>query len=160
MVGGVLAAVIAGKNDPGFIHNGALAGLIAICAGSDLMHPLAAFATGAIASLIFVYGFHIEQEKLRIDDVLGVWPLHGICGSWGGIAAGIFGLKELGGLGGVTFISQLLGSLCAIAFALVSGFVVYWLLAKTVGIRLTEEEEFAGADLSIHNINAYPEEHV
>jgi Amt family ammonium transporter len=124
------------------------------------MHPLAAFATGAIASLIFVYGFHIEQEKLRIDDVLGVWPLHGLCGSWGGIAAGIFGLKELGGLGGVTFISQLLGSLCAIAFALVSGFVVYWLLAKTVGIRLTEEEEFAGADLSIHNIQAYPEEHV
>lgn len=160
MVGGVLAAVIAGKNDPGFIHNGALAGLIAICAGSDIMHPLAAFATGAVASIIFVYGFHIEQEKLRIDDVLGVWPLHGICGSWGGIAAGIFGLKELGGLGGVTFISQLLGSLCAIAFALVSGFAVYWLLKKTVGIRLTEEEEFAGADLSIHNINAYPEAHV
>jgi Amt family ammonium transporter len=160
MVGGVLAAVIAGKNDPGFIHNGALAGLIAVCAGSDIMHPLAAFATGAVASIIFVYGFHIEQEKLRIDDVLGVWPLHGICGSWGGIAAGIFGLKELGGLGGVTFVSQLLGSLCAIAFALVSGFVVYWLLKKTVGIRLSEEEEFAGADLSIHNINAYPESHV
>ncbi len=160
MVGGVLAAVVASKNDPGFIHNGALAGLIAICAGSDIMHPLAAFATGAVASIIFVYGFSIEQEKLRIDDVLGVWPLHGICGSWGGIAAGIFGLKELGGLGGVTFISQLLGSLCAIVFALVSGFVVYWLLKKTVGIRLTEEQEFAGADLSIHNIQAYPEEHV
>jgi len=160
MVGGVLAALVASKNDPGFIHNGALAGLIAICAGSDIMHPIAAFVTGAIASLIFVYGFHIEQEKLRIDDVLGVWPLHGICGSWGGIAAGIFGLKTFGGLGGVTFVSQLLGSLCAIAFALVSGFVVYWLLAKTVGIRLTEEEEFKGADLSIHNIQAYPEEHV
>jgi Amt family ammonium transporter len=160
MVGGVLFAVIAGKNDPGFIHNGALAGLIAICAGSDLMHPIAAFFTGGIAAIIFVYGFHIEQEKLRIDDVLGVWPLHGICGSWGGIAAGIFGLKELGGLGGVTFVSQLLGSLCAIAFALVSGFVVYWLLKKTVGIRLSDEEEFAGADLSIHNINAYPESHV
>ena len=160
MVGGVLAAVIAGKNDPGFIHNGALAGLIAICAGSDLMHPLAAFATGAVASIIFVYGFHIEQEKLRIDDVLGVWPLHGICGSWGGIAAGIFGLKAFGGLGGVTFVTQLLGSLCAIIFALMNGFIVYWLLAKTVGIRLTEEQEFVGADLSIHNINAYPEEHV
>lgn len=160
MVGGVLFASIAGKNDPGFIHNGALAGLIAICAGSDLMHPIAAFFTGGIAAIIFVYGFHIEQEKLRIDDVLGVWPLHGICGSWGGIATGIFGLKELGGLGGVTFVSQLLGSLCAIAFALVSGFVVYWLLKKTIGIRLSDEEEFAGADLSIHNINAYPESHV
>jgi Amt family ammonium transporter len=160
MIGGVLFAVVAGKNDPGFAHNGALAGLIAICAGSDIMHPLAAFLTGGIASLIFVYGFHIEQEKLKIDDVLGVWPLHGVIGSWGGIAAGIFGLKELGGTGGVTFVSQLLGSLSAIVFALVSSSVVYGILSKTVGIRLSEEEEFAGADLSIHSIGAYPEEHV
>ncbi len=160
MIGGVLFAVVAGKNDPGFAHNGALAGLISICAGSDIMHPLAAFLTGGIASLIFVYGFHIEQEKLKIDDVLGVWPLHGVIGSWGGIAAGIFGLKELGGMGGVTFVSQLLGSLSAIVFALASGFVVYGLLSKTVGIRLSDEEEFAGADLSIHSIGAYPEEHV
>src|SRR5512146_778091 len=160
MIGGVLFAVVAGKNDPGFAHNGALAGLISICAGSDIMHPLAAFLTGGIASLIFVYGFHIEQEKLKIDDVLGVWPLHGVIGSWGGIAAGIFGLKELGGMGGVTFVSQLLGSLSAIVFALVSGFVVYGILSRTVGIRLSDEEEFAGADLSIHSIGAYPEEHV
>jgi Amt family ammonium transporter len=160
MVGGVLFALVAGKNDPGFVHNGALAGLIAVCAGSDLMHPLAAFVTGGIASLIFVYGFHIEQEKLRIDDVLGVWPLHGIIGSWGGIAAGIFGYKELGGLGGVTFLSQLLGSVSAIIFALVNGFVVYGILSKVIGIRLSEEEEMAGADLSIHNIGAYPEDHV
>jgi ammonium transporter, Amt family len=160
MVGGVLFAAVVGKNDPGFIHNGALAGLIAICAGSDLMHPIAAFLTGGVAAVIFVFGFKIEQEKLQIDDVLGVWPLHGICGSWGGIAAGIFGLKELGGLGGVTFVSQLLGSLCAIVFALVSGFVVYWIIAKTVGFRLSNEEEFAGPDLSIHGIDAYPESHV
>jgi Amt family ammonium transporter len=160
MIGGVLFAVVAGKNDPGFAHNGALAGLIAICAGSDIMHPLAAFLTGGIASLIFVFGFHFEQEKLKIDDVLGVWPLHGVIGSWGGIAAGIFGLKQLGGMGGVTFVSQLLGSLSAIAFALVSGFVVYGILSKTVGIRLSDEEEFAGADLSIHSIGAYPEEHI
>jgi len=160
MVGGVLAALVAGKNDPGFIHNGALAGLIAICAGSDIMHPLAAFVTGCAASVIFVYGFHIEQEKLRIDDVLGVWPLHGIIGSWGGIAAGIFGMKEMGGLGGVSFVSQLLGSLSAIVFALASGFLVYGILSKTVGIRLTDEQEYAGADLSIHSIGAYPEDHI
>ena len=115
MVGGVLFALVAGKNDPGFIHNGALAGLIAVCAGSDLMHPLAAFLTGGIAAVIFVYGFKIEQEKLKIDDVLGVWPLHGICGTWGGIAAGIFGYKELGGMGGVTFVSQLMGSLAPLS---------------------------------------------
>ncbi len=160
MIGGVLAALLAGRNDPGFIHNGALAGLIAVCAGSDIMHPLAAFATGAIAAIIFVYGFHIEQEKLRIDDVLGVWPLHGIIGSWGGVAAGIFGNPALGGMGGVTLLSQLLGSLAAILFALTSGFLVYGILNKTVGIRLTDEQEFAGADLSIHQIGAYPEEHV
>jgi Amt family ammonium transporter len=160
MVGGVLFAAVAGKNDPGFIHNGALAGLIAICAGSDLMHPIAAFFTGGIAAIIFTYGFQIEQEKLKIDDVLGVWPLHGICGSWGGIAAGIFGLKAFGGLGGVTFVSQLLGSVAAILFALVNGFIVYWLINKTVGFRLTEEQEFKGPDLSIHGIDAYPESNV
>ena len=160
MVGGVLAALVASKNDPGFVHNGALAGLIAVCAGSDLMHPLAAFATGCVASLIFVYGFHIEQEKLKIDDVLGVWPLHGVIGTWGGIACGIFGQEIFGGMGGVSFVSQLLGSLSAVLFAVVNGFVVYGVLAKTVGIRLDAEQEFAGPDLSIHNIGAYPEEHV
>ena len=160
MVGGVLAALVASRNDPGFVHNGALAGLIAVCAGSDIMHPLAAFVTGAIASVIFVYGFHIEQEKLKIDDVLGVWPLHGIIGSWGGIAAGLFGSEALGGLGGVTIASQLMGTLAAIVFALVNGFLVYGVLSKTVGIRLDQEAEFAGADLSIHNIDAYPEDSI
>ncbi|GAB7026114.1 ammonium transporter [Geotalea toluenoxydans] len=160
MVGGVLAALVAGKNDPGFVHNGALAGLIAVCAGSDIMHPLAAFITGCIASIIFVYGFHLEQEKLKIDDVLGVWPLHGVIGSWGGIATGIFGQKFFGGLGGVTFMSQFMGSVLAIAFALVSSLIVYGCLSKTIGVRLDEEQEFAGADLSIHSIGAYPEDHV
>jgi Amt family ammonium transporter len=160
MVGGVIVALVAGKNDPGFTHNGALAGLIAVCAGSDIMHPLAALVVGGIAALIFVYGFHIEQEKLRIDDVLGVWPLHGIIGSWGGIAAGIFGQKFLGGMGGISFVSQLGGTVAAIIFALVNGFVVYGILSKTVGIRLNEDEEYAGADISIHHIGAYPEDHI
>jgi ammonium transporter, Amt family len=160
MVGGVLFALVAGKNDPGFIHNGALAGLIAVCAGSDLMHPLAAFVTGGIAAVIFVYGFHYEQEVLKIDDVLGVWPLHGVIGTWGGIAAGIFGQQTLGGIGGVSFVSQVAGSLTAVVFALVCGFVVYGILSKTVGIRLSEEQEFKGADLSIHSTGAYPEDHI
>ncbi|MEA5113932.1 MAG: ammonium transporter [Geobacteraceae bacterium] len=160
MVGGVLSALVIGRNDPGFIHNGALAGLIAVCAGSDLMHPLAAFFTGGIAAAIFVIGFKIEQEKLRIDDVLGVWPLHGICGTWGGIAAGIFGSKALGGIGGVSFLSQFLGSMAAVAFALAFGFAVYTILARTVGIRLDPEDEFVGPDLAIHHIDAYPEDQV
>ncbi len=160
MVGGVLFALVIGRNDPGFIHNGALAGLIAICAGSDLMHPLAAFLTGGIAAAIFVFGFKVEQEKLRIDDVLGVWPLHGICGTWGGIAAGIFGSTALGGIGGVSFLSQLAGSLAAVGFALAFGFAVYTLLSRTVGIRLDPEDEFIGPDLAIHHIDAYPEDQV
>jgi Amt family ammonium transporter len=160
MIGGVLAALIAGKNDPGYIHNGALAGLIAVCAGSDIMHPLASLVVGAVAAIIFVFGFHYEQEKLKIDDVLGVWPLHGITGTWGGIAAGIFGMPIFGGTGGVSFVSQLVGSLAAVVFALVNGFLVYKVLQKTIGIRLTEEDEYHGADLAIHKIGAYPEDHI
>jgi len=150
MVGGVIAALVAGKNDPGFIHNGALAGLIAVCAGSDLMHPLGALATGAIAAVIFVYGFHFEQEKLKIDDVLGVWPLHGVIGTWGGIAAGIFGQIRFGGMGGVSLVSQICGSMAAVLFACISGVVVYGILKKSMGIRLDAEDEFNGPDLAIH----------
>jgi len=158
MVGGILMALVVGKNDPGFIHNGALAGLVAVCAGSDVMHPIGALVTGGLAGALFVWGFEKCQNKWKIDDVLGVWPLHGMCGLLGGIACGIFGLEALGGMGGVTFMSQLVGSLIGITFAGIAGFVVYGVLAKTIGIRLSDEDEFRGADLSIHQIGAYPEE--
>ena len=152
MVGGILVATLVGKNDPGFVHNGPLAGLVAICAGSDLMHPLGALITGGIAGGLFVYTFTLAQNKWKIDDVLGVWPLHGLCGAWGGIAAGIFGSQALGGLGGVTFMAQLAGTVIGVAIALIGGFVVYGVMKKLVGIRLSQEEEYAGADLSIHKI--------
>jgi Amt family ammonium transporter len=157
MVGGTLAALAAGKNDPGFVHNGPLAGLVAICAGSDLMHPIGALVTGGVAGGLFVVMFTLTQNRWKIDDVLGVWPLHGLCGAWGGIAAGIFGCKALGGLGGVAFMSQLIGTLLGITVALIGGFVVYGLLKKTVGIRLEAEQEYIGTDLSIHQITATPE---
>ncbi|WP_176647569.1 ammonium transporter [Duganella sp. SG902] len=157
MVGGTLVATSLGKNDPGFVHNGPLAGLVAVCAGSDLMHPLGALVTGGIAGAIFVWMFTLAQNKWKIDDVLGVWPLHGLCGLWGGIAAGIFGLKALGGAGGVALGSQLVGSLLGVAIAGVGGTMVYGLLKKTVGLRLDPEEEFQGADLSIHRITSTPE---
>ena len=158
MVGGVLAALLVSKNDPGFIHNGALAGLVAICAGSDKVHPLGALIIGGLAGMIFVKGFTWEQEKLKIDDVLGVWPLHGICGSWGGIACGIFGQESLGGMGGVSILSQTIGSVAAIVIALVSGFIVYKILDSLFGIRLEADEEMRGSDLTIHNLEAYPED--
>lgn len=157
MVGGTLAALAAGRNDPGFIHNGPLAGLVAVCAGSDLMHPLGALITGLVAGGLFVWMFTITQNKWKIDDVLGVWPLHGLCGTWGGLAAGIFGTTALGGLGGVSFISQLIGTALGITIALIGGFAVYGLLKMTVGIRLTQEEEFNGADLSIHRVSSTAE---
>ncbi|NIC42387.1 ammonium transporter [Aquabacterium sp. A08] len=157
MVGGTLAAVVAGKNDPGFVHNGPLAGLVAVCAGSDLMHPLGALVVGAVAGALFVTLFTLTQTKWKIDDVLGVWPLHGLCGAWGGIAAGIFGQQALGGLGGVSFGAQLLGTGLGVAWALACGFAVYGLLKATVGLRLSQEEEYEGADLSLHRIRATPE---
>jgi Amt family ammonium transporter len=160
MVGGVLAALVAGKNDPGFVHNGALAGLVAICAGSDVVHPLGAFVIGAGAGALFVYAFTFTQSHWKIDDVLGVWPLHGLAGVWGGLACGIFGKAALGGMGGVSFISQLVGTVGGVAIALVGGLLVYSVLKRVLGLRLTAEQEYDGADLSIHNISATPEEDV
>ena len=158
MVGGIIAALVISKNDPGFVHNGALAGLVAICAGSDQVHPIGAIVIGAVGGLIFGKGFTLEQEKLKIDDVLGVWPLHGLAGSWGGIACGIFGQEALGGLGEVSFIAQSIGTLVAIVMALFFGFSVYKILDVAFGIRLTKEEEQKGSDLTIHKIESYPEQ--
>jgi Amt family ammonium transporter len=157
MVGGTLAAWVIGRNDPGFTYNGPLAGLVAVCAGSDLMHPMGALVVGLIAGALFVYMFTLVQNRWKIDDVLGVWPLHGLCGLWGGLAAGIFGTKALGGLGGVTFLGQLIGTGLGVAIALISGFVVYGLLKAILGIRMSQEEEYEGADLSIHRISSSPD---
>ena len=160
MVGGTLMALALGKNDPGFVHNGPLAGLVAVCAGSDLMHPLGALVTGGVAGAVFVMLFTLTQNKWKIDDVLGVWPLHGLCGAWGGVAAGIFGSKAFGGLGGVSLGAQLIGTALGIAWALLAGFVLYGLIKATVGLRMTQEEEYEGADLSIHRIGSTPDREV
>ena len=157
MAGGTIAALIAGRNDPGFVHNGPLAGLVAVCAGSDIMHPIGALVTGAVAGTLFVFLFTLTQNRLRVDDVLGVWPLHGVCGVWGGIAAGIFGAQALGGLGGVSFGAQLIGTAMGMGIAVAGALVVYGLLKLTVGIRLDPEQEFNGADISVHRITATPE---
>ncbi len=160
MAGGTIGALVAGRNDPGFVHNGPLAGLVAVCAGSDLMHPLGALATGGIAGVLFVVMFTVTQNRWKIDDVLGVWPLHGLCGAWGGLAAGIFGLEALGGLGGVSFVSQLVGSVLGITVAVIGALVVYGGLKFLVGLRLDPEEEFMGADLAIHKVSATAEKEV
>ncbi|MBK7615978.1 MAG: ammonium transporter [Burkholderiales bacterium] len=160
MVGGTLVATVMGRNDPGFAYNGPLAGLVAVCAGSDLMHPAGALVVGGVAGAIFVSLFTLTQNKWKIDDVLGVWPLHGLCGAWGGIACGIFGSPQLGGLGGVTLGAQLLGTAMGVAWALAGGFVVYGGIKALMGLRLSQEEEYEGADLSIHKIGATPDREV
>ena len=157
MVGGTLAALVVGRNDPGFVYNGPLAGLVAICTGSDIMHPLGALATGVVAGGLFVWFFTLTQNRWKIDDVLGVWPLHGVCGAWGGIAAGIFGVEALGGLGGVSFMSQLIGTVLGITVAMVGGLIVYGILKQTMGIRLTPEQEIMGTDLALHKVSSSPE---
>ena len=157
MVGGTLAALVMGRNDPGFVHNGPLAGLVAVCAGSDLMHPIGALAVGVIAGVLFVHMFTLTQNRWKIDDVLGVWPLHGLCGAWGGIAAGIFGSKALGGMGGVSFMSQLVGTLTGVTFAFAGGYLVYATIKSVSGLRLDAEAEYEGADLTIHKISATPD---
>jgi ammonium transporter, Amt family len=160
MVGGTLVATLMGKNDPGFAYNGPLAGLVAVCAGSDVMHPAGALVVGGVAGAIFVVMFTLTQNRWKIDDVLGVWPLHGLCGAWGGIACGIFGSSTLGGLGGVSLTAQLMGTILGVVWALVGGFAVYGTLRATLGLRLSQEEEFEGADLSIHKIGATPDREV
>jgi ammonium transporter, Amt family len=160
MVGGTLVALALGKNDPGFVYNGPLAGLVAVCAGSDLMHPLGALVVGGVAGGIFVVMFTLTQNKWKVDDVLGVWPLHGLCGTWGGIAAGIFGAKALGGMGGVSLQAQLIGTAMGVVWALLGGLVVYGVLKATMGLRLTAEEEYEGADLTIHKIGSTPDREV
>ncbi|HDZ57415.1 MAG TPA: ammonium transporter [Pseudomonas xinjiangensis] len=154
MVGGTIAALLVGRCDPGFLHNGPLAGLVAICAGSDVMHPIGALATGLVAGGLFVWAFILTQNRWKIDDVLGVWPLHGLCGVWGGVAAGVFGSQAAGGLGGVSLVSQLIGSLAGAAVGLVGGLLIYGVIKAVVGIRLSDEDEFQGADLAIHRIGA------
>jgi Amt family ammonium transporter len=160
MAGGTLVATLVGRNDPGFVHNGPLAGLVAVCAGSDVMHPLGALVTGGTAGAIFVVMFTLTQNRWKIDDVLGVWPLHGLCGAWGGVAAGIFGLAGLGGRGGVALGAQLMGTALGIAWAFIAGLLVYGSLRAVMGLRLSQEDEFAGADLSIHKIGATPDREV
>jgi Amt family ammonium transporter len=157
MAGGILVALVVGRNDPGFVHNGPLAGLVAICAGSDVMHPIGALITGGVAGALFVWMFTMTQNRLRIDDVLGVWPLHGLCGAWGGIACGIFGAKALGGLGGVSLMAQVIGTGLGIVVALIGGGIVFGALKATMGIRLDQEQEFEGTDISVHRITSTPE---
>ena len=152
ITGGLLGALVASKNNPWLVQSGGLAGLVAISAGSDVIHPIASVFVGGLAGVMFVVAFNYCRFHWKIDDVVGAWPLHGLCGAWGGLACGIFGSPQVGGQGGVALMSQVVGTLGGIGIAIVSGFGIYGLLRSGVGIRLTKKEEHEGADSAVHKI--------
>ncbi len=135
LVGGVLGVLATGKQDTRLAHGGALAGLIAVSVAADLVHAGAAWFIGAVAGALFVLGRRLCESYWRVDDVVGAWPLHAVAGTWGGIASGIFAQPALGGLGGISFMAQLIGTLGGVGVAVVSGFVIYGSLNRWRWLR-------------------------
>ncbi|MEJ2646914.1 MAG: hypothetical protein P8016_00740 [Sedimentisphaerales bacterium] len=151
-----------GKPDLSMAMNGALAGLVAITAPCAYIEPWAALVIGVIAGYLVVRGVEL-LDKLQIDDPVGAFPVHGMCGVWGTLSVGIFGKASLG-LASSGFIyggnpkqlgAQLVGSMCTIAFVVVTMGIVFKLIDKTVGLRVSREEELRGLDIGEHGMEAY-----
>ena len=140
------------SHDLSMVLNGILGGLVGITAGADLMSPLAAIAIGAIAGLIIPFSV-VMFDKLKLDDPVGATSVHLVCGLWGTLAVGIFGAKA--GLGQLWI--QLYGTLAIGAFTFLFAFGLLYLLKVTIGIRVTEEQEIKGLDVSEHDMKAYGE---
>ncbi|ADG13612.1 ammonium transporter [Methanocaldococcus infernus ME] len=157
MAGGGLGALIASKKDVLFTANGIVAGLVAICSGTDIVSPIGGLIIGLIAGLQVPIVYKLI-EKAGLDDVCGVVPVHGTAGVVGAILAGIFGMKALGGAGGVSIVEQVIGSIFCIVYGTVLGYVLAKIIDLTIGLRVSEEEERKGLDLAEHKMPAYPEE--
>ena len=132
--------------------NGILGGLVGITAGADLMSPLEAIAIGLIAGVIIVFGVALI-DKLKLDDPVGAVTVHLICGIWGTLAVGLFG--DLAGID--QFIYQLTGVGAAAVFCCLTAFIIIFTLKKTMGIRVSKEEEVEGLDIHEHGMDAYPD---
>lgn len=156
MAGGIIGAAIMSKGDPLFIANGAAAGLVAICAGADVVHPVWGLVIGFIAGALLPVVYKFIDSKLKIDDVCAVTPIHAVSGIWGTIATGIFGLKIFGGIGGVNIFSQFIGIFIIAAIAGILALLVFGILKFTIGIREKAEVERKGLD-SQFGIEMYPE---
>jgi Amt family ammonium transporter len=139
------------KPDVSFALNGALAGLVAITAGCDIMSAPMAALTGAIGGIIVV-GSVMFFDRLRIDDPVGAVSVHGVCGAWGTLAIGLFsseaGLSQLG--------VQALGVVAAFAWAFPVSIAIFLLIKHTIGLRVSAEEEAEGLDVVEHGMHAYP----
>jgi Amt family ammonium transporter len=150
-VGAILLSTILTKNlDLTMFLNGILGGLVGITAGADLMSPNEAVAIGFIAGLIIPLGVALI-DRIRLDDPVGAVTVHLICGIWGTLAVGIFGAKA----GGDQFLYQLTGVAAAGAFCCISAFIIVYALKKTVGIRVSKQEEMEGLDIHEHGMDAY-----
>ncbi|MEP0264694.1 ammonium transporter [Dokdonia sp.] len=154
--GGVISAFISMlkfKNlDLTMFLNGILGGLVAITAGADQMSPTDAIIIGAVAGAIIVFAVSLI-DRLKLDDPVGAIAVHLVCGIWGTLAVGLFGNLA----GWTQFISQLIGVVSYAIVCIVSSFLIIFTLKKTIGIRVSEEEELEGLDAHEHGMDAYPD---
>jgi Amt family ammonium transporter len=147
IVGGGLAMFLRPKENWHIRQNSVLAGAIAVLAGADVFHPLAAMVVGLLGGALFLFSYRWITEKIHLDDALGVWPLHGLVGAWGGIACGIAGYTFLGGMGGVNFLSQLVGTVVVALVATAAGLVIFYALRLAGALRISHDEERLGLDV-------------
>lgn len=142
------------KPDVSMTLNGALAGLVAITAGCDLVSPLGAAIIGIIAAFVVVFGIEFVDKVLKVDDPVGAVGVHGMCGAVGTILTGLFALKD--GLlygGGVRFLGvQILGVVSVIAWVAVTITIVFMIIKNTIGLRVSESEEIIGLDIEEHGL--------
>ena len=145
------------KPDPSFALNGALAGLVAITAGCNVMTPMLSVITGLVGGVIVVFSV-LALDKLKIDDPVGAVSVHGICGAWGTIAIGLFPAIGLDLAFGAeaSLVTQLIGVGVAFAWAFPVSFAVFYAIKVTVGLRVSEKEEMEGLDIHEHGMLAYP----
>ncbi|AEH06076.1 ammonium transporter [Methanothermococcus okinawensis] len=158
MAGGGIGALVMSKNDVLFTANGIVAGLVAICSGTDVVSPIGGLIIGLLAGLQVPITYKLIENS-GLDDVCGIVPVHGVAGVVGAICTGIFGMTALGGAGGISLIDQIIASI----FCIVYGTGLGYILAKIVGLvmgglRVSEEDEKRGLDLAEHKLPAYPEE--
>lgn len=137
-----------GKPDVSMTLNGALAGLVAITAGCDVVTNYEAMLIGAIAGVFIVFVIEFIDKKLKVDDPVGAIGVHGGCGLLGTILAGVFGE-------GVSLLTQLIGVLSVLIYVLVSAFIIFKIIDKTVGLRVSPKEEEDGLDIHEHGSSAY-----
>ena len=151
-----------GKPDIVQTLNGALAGLVSITAGAANMDPYGTFFAGLIGGVIVVFAIEFIEKKLKIDDAIGASSVHGVVGIWGTIVIGLWGIDSKGGIGIFNgggyeqLVSQLIGASAYTLWAATFAFIFFWILKKTVGLRVTKEEEIEGLDIAEHGIRAYP----